>query len=169
MIEKWKVIEGYENYMVSDLGNVKNIKRNRILKPDVSKLGYHRVLLNRKHKSIHRLVCIAFKPNPENKETVNHKDNNPSNNRLDNLDWATQYENMQHMIKQGRDKKNKGFTHDRNNGEENGKAKLDWEKVYDIRNSNLSQKELSIKYNMSITSISEVIRYKTWNKKRPTN
>lgn len=69
--------------------------KERLLKPAKRSNGskYMHVVLCvdgvRKHKSIHRLVAEAFIPNPENKPTVNHKDENPQNNRIDNLEWAT--------------------------------------------------------------------------------
>ena len=55
-----------------------------------------------RHFLIHRLVAQAFIPNPENKATVNHKDGVRSNNKLDNLEWATYNENNLHMYKNGR-------------------------------------------------------------------
>ncbi len=50
---------------------------------------------------IHRLVAEAFLPNPENKPQINHKDGNPLNNNIDNLEWADFFDNMQHAQKNG--------------------------------------------------------------------
>lgn len=99
MEEIWKDIEGYEGlYQVSNLGRVKGLKRGGIIKPQLSHRGYYRVGLykNRKYHAatVHRLVAIAFVPNPYNLPEVNHKDENKTNNRADNLEWCTRYYNL---------------------------------------------------------------------------
>lgn len=100
-------------YQVSDMGRVKSLERvftrhlgaeqkikERILKYTVNRSGYCNVTLYRDRKRrtyyIHRLVAIAFIPNPLNKPTVNHKDGVKSNNKTDNLEWMTRSENTQH-------------------------------------------------------------------------
>ena len=88
-METYKIIEGFENYSVSDHGNVKNNKTGRQLKPGKQKLGYeHVILTNDDHsssnKKVHRLVACAFLENPNNKCLVDHIDNNPSNNAVVN-------------------------------------------------------------------------------------
>lgn len=107
--EIWKDVIGYEgSYQVSNLGRVKSVSREifnrgvrqkikeRILKP-CNKGGYLFVTLSQFGKpktfAVHRLVAITFLPNPENKPQVNHLDENPLNNRLTNLAWATASEN----------------------------------------------------------------------------
>lgn len=102
--EIWKpiIIENEEtNYQVSNFGNVKN-KNNKILKPN-NIAGYLNFTLTTNKKRIqcklHRLVATAFLPNIENKETVNHKDHNPLNNKLENLEWATTTEQNCHKRK----------------------------------------------------------------------
>jgi len=69
---------------------------NKILKPYPNPRGYLFVEVNRIPKSIHRLVAIAFIPNPDNKPEVNHKDGNKQNNFWWNLEWMTHAENMRH-------------------------------------------------------------------------
>lgn len=114
----WKDIEGFEGlYQVSNTGLVKSIRlvgkskrvREIILKEDkqVTKHStYLRVTLSKEGKakrfSVHRLVALAFIPNPENKPFVNHIDNDASNNNVQNLEWVTHSENMIHAEKQGR-------------------------------------------------------------------
>jgi hypothetical protein len=96
--EEWKDIYDYENYEVSNLGNVRNKKTGRILK-SYDKGGYSVVgLSNKKTKTfqLHRLVCQAFVPNPENKPQVNHIDKNGLNNNVMNLEWNSHQENCIH-------------------------------------------------------------------------
>jgi len=115
-IEEWKAIEGYEGlYEVSNLGRVKSlvswnghryINRKKILNPykqQASKNYYRSVVkLNKDGKKkdfkVHRIVAKAFIPNPQNKPIINHLDGNPLNNRVDNLEWCTQQENITHSI-----------------------------------------------------------------------
>lgn len=104
MEEVWKPIEGFPSYEVSNFGRINNIRRKRELNPGIDgSNGYKTVNLydetGRIHKKyMHRLVAEAFIPNPENKRTVNHIDCDKTNNRIDNLEWATDSENMRHAF-----------------------------------------------------------------------
>lgn len=124
-MEIWKEIPGFPNYEISNKSNVKSIARikykiyggkynglvvpqsypEKILTPRLNNAGYYGVHLYHKGKmqtfSIHRLVALAFLPNPENKQTINHKDGNKQNNDLSNLEWATVLENITHAKKTG--------------------------------------------------------------------
>jgi hypothetical protein len=103
MAETWKDVAGYEGlYQVSDQGNVRSRRRRGssggILKPKVDRNGYVQVELYRKGQRknilVHRLVAETFIPNPLNLPQVNHKDENPKNNAVDNLEWCTQKYNL---------------------------------------------------------------------------
>ena len=99
MEEIWKDIEGYEGlYQVSNMGRVRSLRRNIILKSKRETNEYERVVLSTnnipKLYSIHRLVAMAFIPNPNNYPIVNHKDEDRTNNRVDNLEWCTQKYNV---------------------------------------------------------------------------
>lgn len=106
MEEVWKSILGYEGmYEISNLGRIRSLDRyvqyprykcfvkGRIIKPCVCKNGYYEAHLHmngkRKAYLLHRLVASAFIHNPDNLPEVNHKDENPSNNCADNLEWCT--------------------------------------------------------------------------------
>ena len=111
MEEEWRDIKGYEGiYQVSNLGRVKSlshlvvrcnnsnyITKERILRPGVKKDKRMMVVLCvrgvKKSVSIHRLVAQAFIPNPDNLPEINHKDENPQNNTVTNLEWCTGYYN----------------------------------------------------------------------------
>ena len=98
MVEEYRVIKGFENYSVSNFGNVKNKKTGRILKPGINSNGYYQVRLYDNdgkyfHKYIHKLVSEYFIANPYNKTCVDHIDKNHLNNDIDNLRWVTYQEN----------------------------------------------------------------------------
>ncbi len=105
MQKEWKNIEDFPSYEVSNYGEIRNKKTNRILKAWSTERGYPRVDLckdgNKKPYRIHRLVAKHFVPNPQNKTYVNHKDGNKKNNKANNLEWCTAKENTAHAIKNG--------------------------------------------------------------------
>jgi hypothetical protein len=95
-MEEWKLIEGYENYEVSSHGRVRNNKTGLILKPAYNNCGYIHVSIintNKTTRMVHRLVALAFIPNPENKIQIDHIDNDKTNNNISNLRWVTPHEN----------------------------------------------------------------------------
>ena len=103
-MEQWKAVVGFEGlYEVSDLGRVKSLGNNKtrkekILKQQKHRGGYLFVILYKdgkaKHSKVHRLVAKAFIPNPNNLETVNHRDEVKTNNAASNLEWMTQGDNV---------------------------------------------------------------------------
>ena len=93
-IEHWAPVKGYPDYFVSDMGQVKNRTTGRILKHRLKKTGYPVVNLYNRNRSktctIHRLVALAFIPNPNPLCTlVDHIDRNKQNNNVSNLRWCT--------------------------------------------------------------------------------
>lgn len=108
MEEIWKDVVGYEKYYeVSNTGYIRNKHTKRILNGNINKDGYRKVKLGygtSKEYCYHRVVAIAFIPNPQNKPEINHIDNNRLNNRVDNLEWVTHEENVKWCAIQGRKK-----------------------------------------------------------------
>lgn len=96
----WKKIDGFENYSISDEGNVRNDNTMKIVKQHIGNHGYYMVNLwrnNKGHwKTVHRLIAIAFIQNSENKMCINHIDGNKQNNNISNLEWCTYSENQLH-------------------------------------------------------------------------
>lgn len=108
MEEVWKDIPGFEGYYqasthgrIKSLGTITKYKPTvKILKPFITPQGYARLHIGKKHDrrtwGVHRLIATTFIPNPHNKPQVNHIDGDPSNNRVENLEWCTPHENIQH-------------------------------------------------------------------------
>lgn len=102
MLTEWRDIEGFDAYEVNAQGQVR--RKPQILKPGSIPSGHLTVALCKgkgKPKSmyVHRLVALAFLENPESKRVVNHKNGNPKDNRIDNLEWATYSENNAHAYR----------------------------------------------------------------------
>lgn len=125
IIEIWKDIPGYEGiYQVSNTAKVKGLKRFfvrngvNVWLPEMVLIGtksrgYYtfRLCKNGKTKthSLHRLVAVAFIHNPENyKKCINHKNGNPSDNSIENLEWCTHQQNITHAHRTGLIKMKKG-------------------------------------------------------------
>ena len=118
-MEIWKDIQNYEGlYQVSNLGRIKSLSRRdrlnrviqeKILKHGSNKKGYLIVVLCKEGRMktcrVHRLVAKAFIPNPENKPEVNHKDEDKTNNKVENLEWMTRRENINYGTRNERSEK----------------------------------------------------------------
>jgi hypothetical protein len=160
--EIWKDVIGYEKlYLISSLGKLKSLQNNKekILKLIPDKKGYLRTrignLNNKKTIKIHRLVAIAFIPNPENKKEVNHRDGNKQNNNIENLEWCTGSENIKHAFKTGLR---------RSDGNNHNNRKLSSIQVKEIREKRkiYSCIELGKMYNVSRVQILNIVTYKMW-------
>lgn len=169
MSEIWKDILGYEgHYQVSNLSRIKSLPRKwvdkeRIVNGSLMRDGYIRVLLKIMGKgklaALHRLVAIAFIPNPLNLPQVNHIDAVKTNNKLSNLEWCTQSYNITHAVKLGL------LNHPRVNGERHGHAKLRATEVLQIHSllksgkSNVGIAEL---FNVSANTIWAIKDNRNW-------
>ena len=105
-MEIWKDVKGYEGlYVVSNHGRVKNFVTKKLLSPQDNGVGYLRVELWKdkvgKKTYIHRIVAEAFLPKQNGKTEVNHKDSNPQNNTVENLEWVSSSENTKHAVYKG--------------------------------------------------------------------
>ena len=160
-MEEWKQIKDYSNYEISNTGVIKTTKneftrKEKILKRKKSNNGYVRVGLWKNNKvsfkSVHRLVAIHFIPNPDNLPEVNHKDGDKENCNDWNLEWNTHEQNINHAIENSLS----------SSGERNGRAKLTYEQVEEIKKSSLSQRKLANIYNVCQTSIGRIKTGKGW-------
>jgi hypothetical protein len=160
LVEEWKDILGFEElYQVSNLGNVKGLKRGKLLKFGGDR--YHIVSLNncsRKSMLVHRLVAFAFIPNPENKPWINHKDGNRYNNAASNLEWCTHSENIKHAFLTGLIPKP--------TGSKNGASKLteqDIPKIKRLREKGLLLKDIGTMFGISAQQVFKICANQIWN------
>ena len=161
MTEIWKQYIG--NYYISNIGRLKNNKTNCILKVRPNHEGYLFTVIryNNKKKAIiiHRAVAEMFIINIYNKNEVNHKDGNKLNNNMNNLEWVTNKENIQHAID------NNLLDNKR---EKNPSSKLLEKDIEFIRNNYIpnnkdySYNALARKFNVSKTNIYLILKNKTW-------
>lgn len=174
-IETWKDVIGYESYyQVSNLGRLKRKPRKiinrgnnqtlkeKIIAPYKGRKGYLFYRLRNDNKdtkrfSAHRLVALNFTPNPLEKPEVNHMDGNKENNYLDNLEWVTTKENINHAWENGLQKDRKGGA--------NSFAKLSEENVKEIiamLSRGCSGVEIARLFNVTPSSISLIKKGKSW-------
>lgn len=161
----WAEIPGYEGqYMISEYGKIRRMEHTIISKAGIKRIHkamdiqysrqpdnpYFVVALKKRYYYVHKLVGMAFIPNPENKEQVNHKDFNKRNNHVSNLEWVTRKENAQHALLGGRLKLNT--------------LKLTKEQVIEIRKIDRSvpSSQVAKRYNISSSNIRQIRQGKWW-------
>ena len=168
-MEIWKEIKDYEGiYEISNLGNIKSLKRKgtngKIMCYFDNGMGYLRVKLTKNNKSksllLHKIIANSFIPNPFLLKTINHKNGIKKDNRIENLEWCTQSENVIHAIKNG--------LRIYKSGVDIINSKFSYEKVIAIRrlnkikNGKINISKLALKLNVSESSISRILKYKTY-------
>ena len=158
MAETWKQFKN-TTYCVSNLGSVYNTYNGQTLKPFPNSNNYLMVDLFhdtiKQRVAVHRMVAIAFIPNPEMKEFVNHIDGNKQNNRVENLEWVTPSENSLHAVQTGLSAR----------GEAKTLAKLTEKDVLEIQaafEAGAKDFELAAKYGVTSGVISSIRLGKTW-------
>lgn len=165
--EVWRWVVGYEGlYMVSNMGNVMTVPKRThsngfLLTPTIGTNGYQTVHLRKdgasKRPSVHRLVAVAFIPNPDNLPEVNHIDGEKTNNSVDNLEWCTRSKNVRHSIRVlGNPKPPKPNV--------SPNRHLTFEQAQEIRKDNRSQGKIAKDYGVSQSAISLIKRDITYTK-----
>lgn len=165
--EIWRCIKDYEDsYQISNFGRVKSFfdEKPRIIKANKVPEGYLRVRLYKnsvsKNHFIHRLVAQTFIPNIENKPQVNHINGIKTDNRVENLEWMTSEENINHAFKLGLSKAIKGS--------KNSSSKLTPDQIREIRQIYVkcSRKfgvvALAKKFNVSEETIRNIIKGRSY-------
>jgi hypothetical protein len=137
--------------------------RELIMKKMTNHLGYKRVSVSKhgvsKTFQVHRLVMQAFTPNPENKRWVNHKDFNPSNNCVENLEWCTPSENNNYTIKAGRAVDNKGESHPNSKLTESQVKRIRLMKEID---PTITKRTIARLFGVEPSNIGYILLRKTW-------
>jgi len=173
--EKWRDIYKYEGlYQVSNKGNVRNLKTKKLVTLYTNAKGYkyvslyknHELKISSKREFVHRLVALAFVPIFSfERNRVNHKDGDKSNNHSYNLEWVTNKENSQHFVK--------SLRQDYKFADDNHNTKL---KVYEVQKirqlydeTKYTQKQLAEMYNVSQSAISQIVNAKIRQRERLKN
>ena len=164
--EIWKTIEKAKNYEISNFGRIRHRKTSNVRKSYCRKLvgatgktfwsvcivtvniGKKQLMLK-----VHREVAIAFIPNPENKPTVNHIDGNRRNNKVDNLEWATYSENMQHA-----------YNNSLNDSTQRSLLKSDLETIYSLLEKGYLAQDIAKLFDIPKSTITDIINGKTYKK-----
>ena len=167
-VEEWKAIPGWP-YEASSLGRIRrsetirNYKAGRLLKPQLTKRGYLQVVLTRRPGSyqpfrVHRLVILAFKGwPPDEAYEVAHSDGSRTNNRPENLRWATRTANHRDRDRHGRTAW----------GERSGQSKLTADQVLEarkLRRQGWTYKAIGELFGVHLTTIAYAVTGRNWNR-----
>ena len=158
--KNWKVINGFNHYLISDNGEVYSLKSGKTLKTYGNVYPMVSIYNSKKRsvKRVHRLVAEAFIPNIYNRPEVNHIDGNKRNNSRLNLEWVTKSQNQAHSFKTG--------LNSTPSGQLNINSKLKEADISCIRNmySNtpLTYREIADKFNVSNSTISRIINFQRY-------
>lgn len=157
-MKQWKIITTHPNYEISNCGDIRNKTTGRVKHKTPNQYGYVSVTLFNKGKGttyvVHRLVAEYFISNPDNKELVNHINAIRHDNSVENLEWCTPSENMQHMVAIGNNKDHTGIN--------NPMSKFTDEDIINIRKDPRTNKEIANSYNVSIRAITNIKSGKTY-------
>lgn len=111
-MEIWKETKVHKNYQVSNMGRIRSFAwgKDKIIKGGLDERGYSRINIKGKKYRLHRLIGDVFIRNPKKKPKINHKNGIKLYNRIENLEWCTNLENIRHAIKNGLARKADGRT-----------------------------------------------------------
>ena len=163
-MEEWKPIKELDGaYEASSLGNIRNAKTKRqksiVFDGYYWKFGFDYVFEGKRHMGwyrVHKAVAETFIPNPQNKETVNHKDGNHGNNAVENLEWATAKEQSDHAAKVLK----------RNCGENAYQTRLKNSDVKEMRRlyeeEGKSVREIADLYKITVPNARRIVKYERW-------
>lgn len=177
--EIWKDIDGYDGvYKISSIGRIVRADRirtritklgktsyikepSKIMKKCLDVDGYSVTRITkdgqRKFFKVHRLVAMAFIPNPENKSEVNRINFIKDDNRVENLEWVTPKENVNHMVSNGRNNVSHGESHYASKFKES-----DIIEIREMYANGVVQRRLSEKYNCCPRTICSIVHGETW-------
>jgi hypothetical protein len=160
MLEEWKDVLGYENrYKISNTGDVYSLLSKKILEPGLGTNGYKLVILRKNGKSktkyIHVELAKVFLGARPTGYVINHIDANKRNNKVTNLEYVTQKQNLDHSEKLGR-----------LNRRDNGSTKINFERAREIKElyaaGGITHRELGEQFGLARNTITQIMNDYIW-------